>query len=87
MANDSPNIEIAEFTKNSREAVRVGLSEFKGYKLLQLRAWAKKEDGTAIPTKSGLSVQVHLIPQLRAALDEAEKRAREIGWLKEGGPP
>ena len=81
MASDSTNIDVAEFTKNSREAVRVGLSEFKGYKLLQLRAWAKKDDGTSIPTKAGLSIQAHLIPQLRAALDEAEKRAREIGWL------
>jgi hypothetical protein len=85
MGSDATDIKVAEFMKNSRETVRVGLSEFKGYKLLQLRSWAKAEDGTQIPTKSGLSLQIHLIAELRAALNEAEARARKIGWL-EGEP-
>jgi hypothetical protein len=81
MIDESEDRAIAEFTKNSRESVRVGLQEFKGHKLLQLRSWAKTADGTQIPTKSGIALQVSLIGELRAALDKAEVAAREMGWL------
>jgi len=81
MANESEDRAIAEFTKNSRETVRVRLQEFKGHKLLQLRSWAKTKDGTEIPTKSGIALQVSLIGDLRDALDKAELAAREMGWL------
>lgn len=85
MANDSNDITVAEFQKNSREKVRVGLSTFKNYRLLQIRSWATKDGADPIPTKSGIALQLQLIPELRKALDAAEEEARRLGWIKEGG--
>jgi hypothetical protein len=85
MADETADINVTEFTKNSRETVRVGLSEFKGHKLLQIRAWVSRDDGTAIPTRAGIALRVELIADLRAALDQVERKARELGWLREGG--
>jgi hypothetical protein len=72
---------VAEFTKNTREVVRVGLQTFKGHNLLQLRAWALKDGADAIPTKSGIALRIELIAPLRAALDAAEAEAKARGWL------
>jgi hypothetical protein len=83
MADESDPGIVAEIPKNSRELLRVTLSEFKGHKLLHLRIWTKGEQ--TLPTKSGFAVQLGLIPEIRAALERAEQEARQIGWLEGTG--
>lgn len=75
----APDTLIATIPKNSREELRVSLSEFKGHNLLQLRAWVIE---SGVPTKNGFGIQAALIPKLRKALHEAELKARELGWLE-----
>jgi hypothetical protein len=74
---------IANIPKNSREELRISLDEYKGHKLLHLRAWVAESN---TPTKSGFGIQMALIPKLRVALADAEAKAREMGWLGPEGP-
>ena len=74
---------IATIRKNALEEIRVGLSEFNGYELLQLRVWTEPRGGGAerIPTKSGIACNVRLLPELIEALQQAEAAARKAGLL------
>ena len=73
---------IATLRKNAAEEVRVSLDEFKGHDLISLRVWCDPYAGDArVPTKRGLSVSVRLLPELIAALRQAEAEAREAGLL------
>jgi hypothetical protein len=74
------DIDIAAIDKNSRETLRVALGTFKDHKLCQIRVWARGDKGP-IPTKSGFGIRVELLPELRKALEEAERMAGELGWL------
>lgn len=69
---------IARLPKNAREEIRVELCEFKGHQLLGLRVWTTD---TERPTQKGLTVSVGMIPDIRAALADAEERARALGLL------
>lgn len=73
---------IASIEKNSREHLKVGLTVFKGYRLLATRVWVQGDDRES-PTKAGFNVQVGLIKPLREALERAEAKAAELGWLDE----
>ena len=83
---------IATLAKNSREALAIELSEWKTYKLLQLRIVVP---GTGAeperPTAKAFGVRVDLIGALIDALQSARAEALRIGWLShdptEGGSP
>jgi Transcriptional Coactivator p15 (PC4) len=74
---------IAIIPKNQREEIRIELSEFKGYDLINLRVWAQPRngDGERIPTKAGIACKVALLPELIRALQSAETEARGLGLL------
>jgi hypothetical protein len=80
----SSPIVIASLDKNRAEQLRVALDEFRGHRLLDLRVTVEltTSSGIQTPTKKGVSVGVHMIPELRLALAEAEAQARERGWLQ-----
>lgn len=71
--------QIATITKNTREDIRVMLREFKGHKLADLRVWATSADGDKIATSKGIGFKVTLLPELIAALRDAEAEARALG--------
>jgi len=64
---------VATIPKNSREELRVSLTEFKGYNLASLRVWFQAEDGSMRPGKAGLVIRVERLPDLIAALQRAEE--------------
>lgn len=72
---------IATVPKNSREHIRVSLTAFKGYNLVDVRVYCER-DGEAKPTKAGVSVNVERLPELCAALEKAEAEAQRLGLLK-----
>lgn len=72
---------IREIQKNSRERLRVSLDQFKGHDLIALRVWVDGDDGP-VPTRSGFGLRVQQIPELREALADAERQARESGMLE-----
>ena len=75
--------QLAVIRKNALEEIRVGLSEFNGHDLLNIRIWTEPGDGGAerIPTKAGICCNVRLLPELIDALQKAEAQARAGGLL------
>jgi hypothetical protein len=75
---------IGEVTKNSREVIRVTVGRYKGHHLCHVRVWvAAKGDGEMIPTRSGLSVRVAMLPDLvnllKKVVDAPEMMAASLG--------
>jgi hypothetical protein len=75
--------EIAVIRKNAREEIRVELSEFNGYDLVNIRVWVEPRDGGAeyIATRSGIACRIALLPEIIVALQKAELKARNAGLL------
>lgn len=69
----SPDRHIATIPKNSREELRVSLTEFKGYNLASLRVWFQADDGSMRPGKAGLVIRIERLPDLIAALEKAQE--------------
>lgn len=69
---------FVEFEKNSRENVKISLSEFKGKKLVDLRIWYfDKGEDTYKPSKKGLSVSLEKFAELKDALNKFESMIEE----------
>ena len=69
---------IITFQKNKFQEIRVGIREFKGNDLIDIRTWTMTQ-GTdeMVPTAKGVSINIHLLPELRKALDEVERVLRD----------
>jgi len=74
---------IAELEKSGRERVRVALDHYAGHDLIDIRISVQLTEGTGlwVPTKKGLSLRIAQLPALRAALADAEVRARAAGMF------
>ncbi len=76
---------IAATPKNQREEIRVALSEFEKdgttYDMVSARVHYDTGNGEMKPGRNGLNVPVRLLPELVAALRQAETEARAAGWL------
>lgn len=77
------DIVIGEIPKNNREDIRVTLSNFKGHDLVGARIWFKSKDGEPRPSSKGITVNVKVLPELIGLLEQAEKKAIELGVLTE----
>lgn len=75
---------VGSIPKNQREEIRVTLSNFKGHDLVGARVWFKTKDGDPRPSQKGITVNVKVLPELIGLLEEAEKKAIELGVLDEG---
>jgi hypothetical protein len=80
---------VGEIPKNNREDIRVTLSNFKGHDLVGARIWFKTKDGESRPSNKGITVNVKVLPELIGLLEQAEKKAIELGVLdaEDGVPP
>jgi hypothetical protein len=82
-----PNI-IARLPKNRHESVVVVLDEYAGTPIFHVRQTYVGPDGEDRPTTKGICLHVSRLPELRAALQAAEKEAVRCGLLPdEGGRP
>jgi hypothetical protein len=64
---------FVEFEKNSRQKVKLSLSEFKGKKLVDLRIWyLDKEEDTYKPSKKGLSISIDKFDELKQSITAFE---------------
>ncbi len=75
---------IATIPKNANERVQIELTEFNGHDLLAIRIYADSGDSW-VPTKKGVTVRVGMLPDLVAALVEAEREASAAGLLAGAG--
>ena len=65
---------VAKFPKNKFQEVHVGIREFKGNDLVDIRIWTIVQGlDQMVPTAKGVTINIHLLPQLIKALEDAEK--------------
>ena len=65
---------VSVFQKNKFQGVRVGIREYKGNDLIDIRTWTMTQGSEEmVPTAKGVSINIHLLVELRKALDEVEK--------------
>lgn len=84
MADPRP---VAIVPKNSREEVRVCLTQFSGLDLIDVRTYADFSAGVVDvrgPTKKGVSLNIERLPDLIAALEAAREEAQRRGLLNGG---
>ncbi len=83
--NNNSEQPVGSITKNAIEELRVGLSEYRGHHLINCRIWANYDSPLEEkrPTKKGFALAVAKLPELIAALQEAEQQARVQGLLGE----
>lgn len=72
---------VCELPKNSREAIRFRLGEFKGHKFVDMRVFTLEEGKDPAPTKKGLAVSPQLWPEFRKRLALVEEALIKEGWL------
>ena len=74
---------VSVFPKNKFQEVHVGIREFKGNDLVDIRIWTIAQGADKmVPTGKGITVNVSLLPQLIKALKDTEKVLIENGMLK-----
>ena len=73
---------IVSFSKNKFQEIRVGIREFKGNDLIDIRTWTMTQ-GTdeMVPTAKGVSININLLGELKKALAEVEKTLKENSML------
>ena len=73
---------VASFQKNKFQQIHVGVREFKGNDLIDIRVWTQVQGGDhMVATAKGVSMNVHLLPELRKALEDVEKILKEEKML------
>ena len=76
---------VASFEKNRVEDMRVRLTEYQGHHLVDVRVFATTgADGHRVPTKKGLSISYEKLPELIAALVDAEAELAARGLTRVG---
>lgn len=66
------------FSKNKFQEIRVGIREYKGNDLIDIRTWTLTQGSEEmVPTAKGVSINVSLLADLKKALDEVEKELKE----------
>ena len=77
-------IVVAEWPKNSRETLRLQISEYKGQQLIGCRDWYADAYRNKKLGRGGLTISVRHLPQLAKALCDALNAAEAQGMLESG---
>ena len=65
---------ITTFKKNKFQEIRVGVREFKGNDLIDIRTWTMTQGSDdMVPTAKGVSINVSLYGELKKALAQVEE--------------
>jgi hypothetical protein len=72
--------------KNSTEEIRIRLAAWHGSNIIDLRVYTAfaDSDGERRPTKRGLALGLHRLPELAEAVETALAEARRRGLLEKG---
>jgi hypothetical protein len=73
---------INVFQKNKFQEVRVGIREYKGNDLVDIRTWTMTQGSEEmVPTAKGVSINIHLLPELKKALEAVDKELKASEML------
>ena len=65
---------VAVFQKNKFQEIRIGIREFKGNDLVDIRTWTMTQGSDEmVPTAKGVTMNISLLPELKKALESTEK--------------
>jgi hypothetical protein len=59
---------IADLKKNSREIIRIDISEFKGKELINIRVWFDDMEGGYKPTQKGVALDISQYEELKNSI-------------------
>ena len=69
---------VASFQKNKFQQVHIGIPDFKGNDLVDIRVWTQLQGSDhMVATAKGVSINVHLLPELKKAIEEVERILKE----------
>jgi hypothetical protein len=69
---------VATLQKNKFQQIHIGIREFKGNDLVDIRVWTQVQGGDKmVATAKGVSFNVQLLPELRKSLEDVEKVLKE----------
>ncbi len=69
---------ITTFKKNKFQEIRVGVREFKGNDLVDIRTWTMTQGSDdMVPTAKGVSINIQLFGELKKALAQVEEVLKE----------
>ena len=69
---------IATFKKNKFQEIRIGVREFKGNDLVDIRTWTMTQGSNEmVPTAKGVSINISLFAELKKSLTEVENVLKE----------
>lgn len=69
--SDSDEVMIAKIDRRDGERIHVAIREYAGTKYIDARLHFRGDDGSAIPTKKGLTLNARTATELASALDRA----------------
>lgn len=79
--SDSDEVLIAKIDRKEGERIQVAIRTYQGTKYIDARVYFRGDEGDAIPTKKGLTLNARTAAELASALDRA------IAVLEGGAPP
>lgn len=73
---------VKVFEKNKFQEIRIGISEYQGNDLIDIRTWTlPKGAEEKVPTSKGVSINVKLYPELKEAVLLLEKELKDNNLL------
>lgn len=69
---------LQTLTKNSREQIRIGLSDFHGRWVINIRVFYQGANGEWLPGRKGLAFAKEKLPLFLSALQESAKLLDEV---------
>lgn len=74
--------DVAVFSKNKYQDVKVRISEYQGNDVIDIRIWTQPPQGDEkVPTGKGVNINVRLFLKLKEAIDQLEKDLKESNLI------
>ena len=68
---------VSVFKKNKFQEVRVGIREYKGNDLIDIRTWTMTQGSDEmVPTAKGVSININLLAELKKSLADVENELK-----------
>ena len=73
---------VKAFAKNKFQEIRVGIQEYQGNDLIDIRTWSlPKGSEEMAPTSKGISINVKLYPELKEAVLALEQELKDNNFI------
>ncbi|MFH1847231.1 MAG: transcriptional coactivator p15/PC4 family protein [Candidatus Omnitrophota bacterium] len=74
--------DVAVFSKNKYQDVKIRLSEYQGNDVIDIRIWTQPPQGDEkVPTGKGININVKLFTELKTAIDKLEAELKEANMI------